>query len=74
MNITLSAVLLEAAELEPESAFWHQLLGGSVAPDADTSLSAGRRVPGDREPADPETSSTAMARRTFTADAHRSDR
>ncbi len=31
MNITLSAVLLEAAVLEPESAFWHQLLGGSIS-------------------------------------------
>ena len=30
VKFTLSAVLLEAAELELESAFWHQLLGGSI--------------------------------------------
>lgn len=30
MKFTLTAVLLEAADLEPESAFWHQLLGGTV--------------------------------------------
>lgn len=31
MDITLSAVLLDAAEPEPESAFWQQLLGGDIA-------------------------------------------
>jgi len=31
MNINLSAVIIDAAELEPESAFWHRLLGGSIA-------------------------------------------
>ncbi|WP_031464332.1 VOC family protein [Sciscionella sediminilitoris] len=30
MTITLSSVIIEAAEPEPESAFWHRLLGGSV--------------------------------------------
>jgi hypothetical protein len=31
MDISLSAVIIDAAELEPESSFWHRLLGGSVA-------------------------------------------
>ena len=31
MNINLSAVIIDVAELEPESAFWHRLLGGSIA-------------------------------------------
>ncbi|MFD0583717.1 hypothetical protein [Dactylosporangium darangshiense] len=31
MNINLSAVIIDAGELEAESAFWHQLLGGSIA-------------------------------------------
>jgi glyoxalase superfamily protein len=31
MNITLSSVIIDAAELEPESAFWHRLLGGSIS-------------------------------------------
>ncbi|MFC9426906.1 VOC family protein [Streptomyces sp. NPDC056987] len=30
MNITLSSVIIDAADLEPESAFWHRLLGGSL--------------------------------------------
>ncbi|AXK33537.1 VOC family protein [Streptomyces armeniacus] len=30
MNITLSSVVIDAAEPEPESAFWHRLLGGSL--------------------------------------------
>ena len=30
MDITLSSVIIDAAELEPESAFWHRLLGGSI--------------------------------------------
>jgi predicted enzyme related to lactoylglutathione lyase len=28
--ITLGAVVLDAAELEPESAFWHRMLGGTI--------------------------------------------
>ena len=31
MSINLGAVIIDAAELEPESAFWHRLLGGSIA-------------------------------------------
>ncbi|MGW6899556.1 MULTISPECIES: VOC family protein [unclassified Streptomyces] len=34
MNINLSAVIIDAAEPEPESAFWHRLLGGSIAKTA----------------------------------------
>ena len=34
MNINLSAVIIDVAELEPESAFWHRLLGGSIAKTA----------------------------------------
>ncbi|GII33968.1 VOC family protein [Planotetraspora mira] len=34
MNINLSAVIIDAAELEPESAFWHRLLGGSITKTA----------------------------------------
>ncbi|MEU1304546.1 VOC family protein [Streptomyces shenzhenensis] len=34
MNINLSAVIIDAAELDPESAFWHRLLGGSIAKTA----------------------------------------
>jgi hypothetical protein len=30
MKFTLAAVLLEAADPEPESAFWHRLLGGTL--------------------------------------------
>ncbi|GAA2597456.1 MULTISPECIES: VOC family protein [Streptomyces] len=30
MNISLGAVIIDAAEPEPESAFWHRMLGGSV--------------------------------------------
>ncbi|MEK8172242.1 hypothetical protein NKH77_32065 [Streptomyces sp. M19] len=30
MNVTLSSVIIDAADLEPEGAFWHRLLGGSV--------------------------------------------
>lgn len=30
MTITLGSVVIDAAELEPESAFWHRLLGGST--------------------------------------------
>ncbi|WP_432832684.1 VOC family protein [Dactylosporangium sp. CA-092794] len=31
MNINLGAVIIDAGELEAESAFWHRLLGGSIA-------------------------------------------
>ncbi|MGW6357813.1 VOC family protein [Streptomyces sp. NPDC055092] len=30
MPMTLSSVIIDAAEIEPESAFWYQLLGGSI--------------------------------------------
>ncbi|MEV4048609.1 VOC family protein [Streptomyces sp. NPDC049744] len=30
MAFTLSSVIIDAADIEPESAFWHQLLGGSI--------------------------------------------
>ncbi|MFE9344800.1 VOC family protein [Streptomyces olivaceus] len=30
MDIGLTAVVVDAGELEPESAFWHRLLGGQV--------------------------------------------
>ncbi|MFC7387147.1 VOC family protein [Sphaerisporangium rhizosphaerae] len=30
MSITLSSVIIDAAEIEAESAFWHRLLGGSI--------------------------------------------
>ncbi|GGL85853.1 glyoxalase [Streptomyces anthocyanicus] len=30
MRITLSSVVIDTADPEPESAFWHQLLGGSL--------------------------------------------
>ncbi|MFG2076418.1 VOC family protein [Nonomuraea maritima] len=30
MSITLSSVVIDAAEIEAESAFWHRLLGGSI--------------------------------------------
>jgi hypothetical protein len=30
MPITLSSVIIDAAEIEAESAFWHRLLGGSI--------------------------------------------
>ncbi|MEW2548865.1 VOC family protein [Streptomyces sp. NPDC047002] len=30
MDITLSSVIIDAAGPEPESAFWHRLLGGSL--------------------------------------------
>ncbi|MFG2322465.1 VOC family protein [Streptomyces sp. NPDC048568] len=30
MHITLSSVIIDAVGLEPESAFWHRLLGGSI--------------------------------------------
>ncbi|CAM5602855.1 VOC family protein [Streptomyces fumanus] len=30
MSITLSSVVVDAAEIETESAFWHRLLGGSI--------------------------------------------
>ncbi|MER5949894.1 VOC family protein [Streptomyces sp. NPDC001904] len=30
MVVTLSSVVIDAAEIEPESAFWHRLLGGSI--------------------------------------------
>lgn len=30
MNITLTSVIIDAADLEPESAFWHRLLGGVI--------------------------------------------
>ena len=31
MNLNLSAVIIDAAEPEPESAFWQRLLGGEIA-------------------------------------------
>jgi glyoxalase superfamily protein len=31
MKINLVSVVIDAAELESESAFWHRLLGGSIA-------------------------------------------
>ncbi len=31
MRIRLAAVVLDAAELEPESRFWHDVLGGRLA-------------------------------------------
>ncbi|MET8118489.1 VOC family protein [Micromonospora sp. NPDC005189] len=34
MNINLSAIIIDAGELQPESAFWHQLLGGSIVKTA----------------------------------------
>ncbi|GAA3615045.1 VOC family protein [Nonomuraea rosea] len=34
MNISLSAVIIDAAEPEAESAFWHRLLGGTIAKTA----------------------------------------
>ncbi|MFF2325824.1 MULTISPECIES: VOC family protein [unclassified Streptomyces] len=30
MNIALSSVIIDTADLEPEGAFWHRLLGGSI--------------------------------------------
>ncbi|MET8554418.1 VOC family protein [Streptomyces sp. NPDC004959] len=30
MPFTLSSVIIDAADIEPESAFWHQLLGGTI--------------------------------------------
>ncbi|MGI5321010.1 VOC family protein [Actinomadura nitritigenes] len=30
MPLTLSSVIIDAAEVEAESAFWHRLLGGSI--------------------------------------------
>lgn len=30
MPITLSSVIIDAGEIEPESTFWHRLLGGSI--------------------------------------------
>ncbi|NGN70181.1 VOC family protein [Streptomyces sp. A7024] len=30
MNITLSSVIIDAGDLEPEGTFWHRLLGGSI--------------------------------------------
>ncbi|MET8404335.1 VOC family protein [Streptomyces sp900116325] len=30
MTVTLTSVIIDAAEVEPESAFWHRLLGGSI--------------------------------------------
>ncbi|MET9750139.1 MULTISPECIES: VOC family protein [Streptomyces] len=30
MSITLSSVIIDAAEIETESVFWHRLLGGSI--------------------------------------------
>ncbi|GAB3457995.1 VOC family protein [Streptomonospora sediminis] len=30
MNISLTSLIVDAADLESESSFWHQLLGGSV--------------------------------------------
>ncbi|GAA1826905.1 VOC family protein [Pseudonocardia ailaonensis] len=30
MTIALSSIVIDAAEPEPESAFWHRLLGGSL--------------------------------------------
>ncbi|MFI7613408.1 VOC family protein [Nonomuraea terrae] len=30
MSITLSSVIIDAADIEAESAFWHRLLGGSI--------------------------------------------
>jgi hypothetical protein len=34
MDITLAAVIIDAADPDPESAFWHRLLGGSIAKTA----------------------------------------
>ncbi|WP_413099652.1 VOC family protein [Streptomyces sp. Inha503] len=31
MNINLTALIVDAADLEGESSFWHRLLGGSIA-------------------------------------------
>ncbi|MFF2732482.1 VOC family protein [Streptomyces sp. NPDC058008] len=31
MPITLASVIIDAADVETESSFWHQLLGGSLA-------------------------------------------
>ncbi|MER7967075.1 VOC family protein [Streptomyces ardesiacus] len=30
MSITLSSVIIDAAEIETESVFWHRMLGGSI--------------------------------------------
>ena len=30
MPFTLSSVIIDAADIEPEGAFWHQMLGGSI--------------------------------------------
>ncbi|WP_024803515.1 VOC family protein [Nocardia sp. BMG51109] len=30
MNVSLMSLIIEAADLESESAFWHRLLGGSI--------------------------------------------
>ncbi|SEG84292.1 hypothetical protein SAMN05216223_11544 [Actinacidiphila yanglinensis] len=30
MPFALSSVIIDAADIEPEGAFWHQLLGGSI--------------------------------------------
>lgn len=32
MPITLTSVIIDAADIEKESSFWHRLLGGSVTP------------------------------------------
>lgn len=32
MNVTLMSVIVDAADLDAESSFWHRLLGGSITP------------------------------------------
>ncbi|WP_327150129.1 VOC family protein [Nocardia sp. NBC_01329] len=34
MNVSLTSLIIEAADLESESAFWHRLLGGSITTTA----------------------------------------
>jgi hypothetical protein len=38
MTINLAAVVIDAAKLEPESAFWHRLPGGSITKSATLQL------------------------------------
>ncbi|MFD8069803.1 VOC family protein [Streptomyces parvulus] len=32
MSLTLTSVIIDAADIEKESSFWHRLLGGSLTP------------------------------------------
>lgn len=34
MNVSMTSLIIDAADLERESAFWHRLLGGSITETA----------------------------------------